>query len=308
MAKICVMVPIYKVEPYLRRCIDSILAQTFTDFEVILIDDGSPDNCPKICDEYKEKDSRIHVIHQKNKGIASTRNEGINYALNHTDCEWLTFIDSDDWVEKIYLEAMYDACISNGTDLSVLRFRTVWDYDIPPVNEYKKNVMVYDIRTAFNYFFFDRYEISLTYSWGKLYNRKLFSEFRYPDGKIYEDLGSTYKILFLADKISFIDEIGYNYFQSTNSITRSKWNVKNADAFSYNKEVFAFFKKQKAIYAYCDYIQKLEFICYLQFLWLLRSDLKFSKYTLFLFAQHINLVIRLFLIFPKRRSWSFWNL
>jgi len=102
MPTISVIVPIYKVEPYIRRCIDSILAQTYTDFELILVDDGSPDNCGAICDEYATKDSRIHVIHQENGGVSAARNAGIDIASG----EYLTFVDSDDWVKTYFLERL----------------------------------------------------------------------------------------------------------------------------------------------------------------------------------------------------------
>ena len=103
MPVISIIVPVYNAEPYLRRCIDSILAQTFTDFECILIDDGSPDNCPIICDEYAEKDNRVVVIHQDNRGSAATRNIGLFKAQG----EWVGFVDSDDWIEHDMFEKMY---------------------------------------------------------------------------------------------------------------------------------------------------------------------------------------------------------
>ena len=106
MPLISVIVPVYKVEEYLSRCVDSILSQTFEDFELILIDDGSPDNCGKICDEYTKKDNRVHVIHQENGGLSSARNAGIDWAFENSDSEWLTFIDSDDWVHIQYLDLL----------------------------------------------------------------------------------------------------------------------------------------------------------------------------------------------------------
>ena len=109
MPVISVIVPVYNVEKYLHRCVDSILAQTFTDFELILVDDGSPDNCGKICDEYAEKDSRIHVIHKVNGGLSDARNAGLDWAFANSNSEWVTFIDSDDWVDKYYLEYLYNS-------------------------------------------------------------------------------------------------------------------------------------------------------------------------------------------------------
>ena len=108
--EVSVIVPIYNVELYLSRCIDSILAQTFTDFELILVDDGSPDKCGEICDKYAAQDKRIHVIHKENGGLSDARNAGIEWTLNNTSCLWITFVDSDDWVHPEYLEILYKVC------------------------------------------------------------------------------------------------------------------------------------------------------------------------------------------------------
>jgi glycosyltransferase involved in cell wall biosynthesis len=118
MPVISIIVPVYKVEPYLRHCIDSILAQTFTDFECILIDDGSPDDCPAICDEYAKKDGRIVVIHQKNSGVSRARNAGLDIALG----EWICFVDSDDWIEPNMYEVLLKACTTKDGDIAVCNF------------------------------------------------------------------------------------------------------------------------------------------------------------------------------------------
>ena len=113
--EISIIVPVYKVEKYLNECIDSILAQTFTDFELILVDDGSPDNCPALCDAAAAKDSRIRVIHQQNKGLSGARNAGIEIARGN----WLSFIDSDDSVDKTFCEKLYHAAKQAGAKLVV---------------------------------------------------------------------------------------------------------------------------------------------------------------------------------------------
>ena len=129
---ISVVVPIYNVEKYLNRCVDSILNQTFTDFELILVDDGSPDNCGKICDEYAEKDNRVRVIHKPNGGLSDARNAGIEWALKNSDSEWITFIDSDDWVHPNYLEFLLQAAEKNNTSVSICGFvRTENKSDFP---------------------------------------------------------------------------------------------------------------------------------------------------------------------------------
>jgi glycosyltransferase involved in cell wall biosynthesis len=114
---ISIIVPVYKTEKYLRRCIDSILAQTFTDFECIVIDDGSPDGCPTICDEYTEKDKRIIAIHQKNKGVSAARNAGLDIAKG----DWIGFVDSDDWVEPIMLEEL-DSIITKNNSIQIISY------------------------------------------------------------------------------------------------------------------------------------------------------------------------------------------
>ena len=118
MPLVSVIVPVYKVELYLRRCVDSILAQTFCDFELILVDDGSPDNCGSICDEYASKDSKIHVIHQKNGGLSAARNAGIDWVFANSDSKYISFIDSDDWVHEKYLELLVKAIETNHDDFS----------------------------------------------------------------------------------------------------------------------------------------------------------------------------------------------
>jgi glycosyltransferase involved in cell wall biosynthesis len=115
MPKISIIIPVYNVEKYLAECVDSVLAQTFTDFECILIDDGSLDRSPSICDEYAEKDCRIKVIHKKNGGVSSARNAGLDIAQG----EWIVFIDSDDWVDERYLECLYGNAVKNDADVSI---------------------------------------------------------------------------------------------------------------------------------------------------------------------------------------------
>ena len=112
---VSIVVPVFKVEQYLSRCVDSILNQTFKDFELILVDDGSPDKCGQMCDEYAKTDNRIHVIHKKNGGLSDARNAGIEWCIENSNSEWVTFIDSDDWVHPQYLESMLNANLKNNT-------------------------------------------------------------------------------------------------------------------------------------------------------------------------------------------------
>ena len=119
MSKISIIVPVYNVESYLARCINSILAQTFQDFDLILVDDGSPDRSGHICDEYAAHESRIHVIHQKNGGLSVARNTGIEWAFEKSNSRWISFIDSDDWIHPKYLEVLYSAVIRDHTKVAI---------------------------------------------------------------------------------------------------------------------------------------------------------------------------------------------
>ena len=116
-----IIVPVYKVENYLPKCIDSILAQTFTDFELILVDDGSPDNCPALCDAAAEKDARVRVIHQKNGGLSAARNAGLDAARG----AWIGFVDSDDYIAPEMYEVLYQAVQSTGADLALCDYAEV---------------------------------------------------------------------------------------------------------------------------------------------------------------------------------------
>ena len=125
MPQISVNVPVYKVEPYLRRCVDSILGQSFFDFELILVDDGSPDACPAICDEYAAKDKRVHVIHQENSGPAAARNAGIDWAIINSDSQWPSFVDSDDWIHKQMFELLLRANSEANSDICVAEYQVI---------------------------------------------------------------------------------------------------------------------------------------------------------------------------------------
>ncbi|MBR2317955.1 MAG: glycosyltransferase family 2 protein, partial [Spirochaetales bacterium] len=190
MPKISVIVPVYNVESYLKRCVDSILGQTYSDFELILVDDGSPDNCPQICNEYAEKDSRIRVIHQLNGGLSAARNAGIDWVFQNSDSEWFSFIDSDDYVHPRYLEVLLNAAESTGCDVSIGSYIEFSGDSVKSENEIAvpKKYKPED--------FYVQYSVETTIACGKLYRRRYFETIRYPVGKIHEDEFTTYKILF----------------------------------------------------------------------------------------------------------------
>ena len=190
MPQISIIVPVYKVEQYLRRCVDSILAQTFADFELILVDDGSPDNSGAICDEYAAKDPRITVIHQENGGLSAARNAAIDWVFTNSDSQWLTFIDSDDWIHAEYLARLLNAAVENQVSISACNFEiTTGDNPAIPPEQFDTTLW-----TPEN--FFVEHNVTATTAWAKLYRKECFQTIRYPVGKIHEDEFTTYKILF----------------------------------------------------------------------------------------------------------------
>ena len=233
---ISVIVPVYKVEKYIRRCVDSVLNQTFTDFELILVDDGSPDNCGAICDEYALKDNRIHVIHKENGGLSDARNAGIDWAFANSNSEWITFIDSDDWIHPKYLEALYNAVKKSGCEISICGFEET-EGNNPNVDEERlQPIMVYTEE------FFCEKNVNAIVAWGKLYKKELFREICYPVGKLHEDEFTTYKLLFKYISIAIIEQPLYFYFFNNQSITKKDWNPRRFDGLDAIEEQLDFFK------------------------------------------------------------------
>ena len=237
MPLISVIVPVYKVEPYLSRCIDSILAQTFTDFELILIDDGSPDNCGKICDEYAQKDNRIQVIHKENGGLSSARNAGIDWVFANSNSQWLTFIDSDDWIHPKYLERLLSGANSTNTDICVCEYTETSDFS---AFETLNNVNTQKLTPEE---FFVNHHVTSVIACCKLYKKRCFESIRYPLGKLHEDEYTTYKILFEKKYISYMKEPLYFYYTNPDSIVRSEWSPKRLDAITAYEEQIAYFRK-----------------------------------------------------------------
>lgn len=263
MATVSIVVPVYKVEPYLKRCVDSILSQTFEDFQLILVDDGSPDNCGIICDEYAEKDIRVHVIHRKNGGLSAARNSGIDWVFDGHMTEWITFIDSDDWVALKYLERLMKIADDNQVNIVVGGFRPFYDGDclIDLQNSNSWQCLPED--------FWVENQGNATVAWGKLYKTSLFQSIRYPQGKLHEDEFTTYKLLFDQKIIAVTDEQLYYYYQSSTSIMRSDWNIRHLDSLdAYADQLLFFmrshysraFKESKKLYTYSIIKTKNEII------------------------------------------------
>lgn len=223
---ISVIVPVYKVEAFLRPCMDSILAQTFTDFELILVDDGSPDNCGAICDEYAAKDSRVRVIHQENGGLSAARNAGIEAASG----EYLTFVDSDDMIHPKMLERMMLVMKETDAELCVCDLLSFTKDAKPDQEEEDSHVYrVLDPVAACNRLY-DTDGVKFTVACGKLFAHRLFSSIRFPLGMIHEDEATTYQALYAANRIIELNNRFYFYRSNPNSIMNSAFSSRRFDS------------------------------------------------------------------------------
>ena len=180
--KISVIVPVYKVEKYLNRCVESICKQSYSNLEILLVDDGSPDSCPQMCDEYAKADSRIIVIHKENGGLSSARNAALEVATG----DYVICVDSDDYIHPRAVEKLYQACVMYQADIAMgLHFVEKGEkllIEDPVVDE----VEIYSAVEALQVLLADKK--MRNYAWNKLYKRELFEEVRYPEGRNYEDI------------------------------------------------------------------------------------------------------------------------
>ncbi len=220
--KISIIVPVYNAENYLRRCIDSILEQTYTNFELLLINDGSTDGSAKILEEVKESDSRIRVVHKKNEGVSATRNLGLKLVTG----DYITFIDSDDFVDKLYLEVLYKSLTENDADIASGNFASF--------NEERQTFLFFT--TEETYFekvyspqeWLDqennpRHNLFLTviFTPFKLYKRELWEDIEYPVGRVREDDAIIHKLYLRCQRISFVNSAIYFYSQHEDSLSKT---------------------------------------------------------------------------------------
>lgn len=250
MPTISVVMPVYKVEKYLQRAVDSVLAQSYTDFELILVDDGSPDNCPAMCDDIAKTDDRIRVIHKPNGGLSDARNAGIDVA----DGKYLFFVDSDDVLHKNTLEILlcalrrHNAQIAGGGftrfegDMPSVEFTAaVWDHECTAHTAIETLGMHFDGRDSLH---------SVVSSCCKLYRKDLFDGIRFPVGRLFEDEFTVYKLYYRAQTVTFTQMPLYFYFVNDSGITGTLTLQKRFDEYDAQWERLAFFKEEKLFELY----------------------------------------------------------
>ena len=218
-----IIVPVYKVENYLQKCIDSILAQTFTDFELILVEDGSPDGCPALCDAAAAKDARIRVLHQKNGGLSAARNAGLDVARG----EWIGFVDSDDYIAPEMYETLYKAVQSTGADLALCDYAAVDEAGIPCLPPYTGLAQrIFTGRELLK----KATNTMAQPAWNKLYRRVIFAQLRYPEGKLNEDIFVLPEVCLNTKKAVVVPKELYYYVQRGSSIMNGSKTLRHFDA------------------------------------------------------------------------------
>lgn len=234
MKLISIIVPVYKVEVYLRRCVESVLSQTYKDWELILVDDGSPDNCPQICDDYALKDCRIKVIHKENGGQADARNHGLDVASG----AYVMFLDSDDYIHPNMLNAMLNVSLQENADIVQCSFVRGSD-DVFPIIDERGNRKSYDNHTIF---YSSNQKLIL---WSKLYKRELWEGIRIPTGIYYEDDASTWRLYYRSQKTVIISNPYYYYYVNPNSTMAGHRKRPSLDFIKIYQERIAFFREEK---------------------------------------------------------------
>ena len=208
---ISVIIPVYNVEPYLRKCLDSVVNQTYKELEILIIDDGSTDGSGAICDEYAKTDKRIRVFHTENRGLSCARNLGLDEAKG----EWIGFVDSDDWIEPDMYEVLLKNAEKTGADVVECGYSRIYPDSV--YIRQKEELIINGGKEAIHALF--QHKINETV-WNKLWSRKSFCVIRFPEGRVFEDVATTYRLLNAANYICTVSPVKYCYRVRKDSISR----------------------------------------------------------------------------------------
>lgn len=236
---ISVIVPIYKVEKYLVRCIESILNQTYQNLEIVLVDDGSPDNCPAICDKYRLVDNRIRVIHKENGGLSDARNAGIKNCTG----DYCVFVDSDDYIDAEFVECLHSLAIKHHVKVACVGYQMVSD-TVPaaPSRAQDSVEVVYSREDAIRGLFDE--SMYADFAWNKIFHRSLFDRIVFPIHRTMEDLGTIYKAIDCCDQIAYSSRKLYYYYQRDDSILHQRPASFYCDLYTLGKERYDYLERQ----------------------------------------------------------------
>lgn len=250
---ITVVVPIYKVESYLDECVKSIQMQTYHNLEIILVDDGSPDQCGKLCDVYAEEDTRVKVIHQKNKGLSSARNSAIDIATG----EYITFVDGDDYLKRDMVEILCQNILQYNAEIATVAFENFFEDGSSVSNAHDRKVFVYSKEEALDCFLFNDYLTPCVC--GKLYDISLWKDIRCPEGKLFEDQFTTYKLFDKCKKVVYDTTPKYCYRKRADSIGHSPFSKRTYDLYNAIHEEYD--------YIYSKYGEKVPNVITARIIW-----------------------------------------
>ena len=287
MQLISIIVPVFNVSSYISNCLDILITKSIEDYQLFLVDDGSFDSSGEICDEYILKDSRIIIIHKQNGGLSDARNVGLDCYFASSDSEWITFIDSDDWVHPQYLEALYNAVKDSGLKISSCNIKRTSQYGIDNiVNTGYTIESAEDVYTQFG-------EKALSYAVARLYHRSLFEKIRFPKGKLFEDVFTSYKVFLSVDKIAYVEAPLYYYFYNENGIVHQKWSPKRMDEFdAYEEQLEYLSQHPEFIKTYVviqrDYMQEISYSYYK----LQQSDYEYKDYYLDILSDKMRAALK----------------
>lgn len=243
---ITVVLPIYNVEQYVAECIDSVINQTYQNIEIILVDDGSQDKSGKICDDYKEKDARIQVIHKENGGLSDARNIGIEKARG----KYICFVDSDDIIKESYIENLYQLIRKYNVSMAICDFQRIASIKDIKEDTYPKKEIVYEKREILEKIYNKSTYVQTTVAWNKLYDITLFKKHKFPKGKLHEDEYTTYQLYYDIDKVVMTTEKLYYYRYVPQSIMHKAFSLKRLDGIQALEERMMFFKEKKEEHLY----------------------------------------------------------
>ena len=238
MLNIYVIIPVYNVEQYLDECMKSILQQTYSELDIILVDDGSKDSSPEMCDEYAGKDSRVHVIHQKNSGVCVTRNNCLDWAYANSDSQWVIFVDSDDWVHPEFLERLLGAAEKYNVLISACGYEETTGAD-PVIDPKDLEPICWKTME-----FYQTSYVNAIMTCCKLYHKSCYKDIRHPTDNYFDDEFVSYRMLYAQEMMTVIPAPLYAYFVNTSGLTKKKWTPKLLDAWvAYEKQIAFFTEK-----------------------------------------------------------------
>lgn len=235
---VSVIIPVYNVEKYLARCVDSVLAQTYGNLEVVLVDDGATDNSGELCDRYAREDARVRTVHKGNGGLSDARNAGMQAASG----EYYAFVDGDDWIAQDYIAYLCSLMLENHAQISVCGYQKVYEMEENSISSADSSVRVYDAGEGLLHLLYQRGMISA--AWGRLFHAALFSDICFPKGKLHEDVAVMYRLFDKADKIVCGDAKKYFYFQRRDSIVNGTFDRRRMDYISFTGECILYMEEK----------------------------------------------------------------